>query len=382
MAELEGGVAVLTGYASMQQSGDMAAPFLQESNFLWLSGIDEPGWKIIIDAKSNRTTLVAPHRSDVSTLFDGGISVDSALKTSSANAVIGLDELEGFLRRLARDHSVVYDVFDQTPYEFTLNPAQRETHLLLERTFKSVVSCRRQLAQLRAIKQPEEIVSIRRAVGLTMAAFEDVKQSLAQSKYEYELEAIYSHTFKRVGADHAYAPIIASGENACTLHYARNDHRLRSGKMVLMDVGARVHGYAADITRTYAKGKPTKRHIAVHAAVERAHHRIISLIEPMLSVQVYQSEVDAIMTEALAEVGLPSDEVSLRKYFPHAVSHGLGVDVHDSLGSPKHFKAGMVLTVEPGIYIPEEGIGVRIEDDILVTATGRENLSTALSTGL
>lgn len=382
MAELEGGVAVLTGYASMQLSGDMAAPFLQESNFLWLSGIDEPGWKIIIDTKSNRTTLVAPHRSEMSALFDGGMSVESALKVSAADAVIDSGDMETYLRRLAGQHSVVYDAFDQTPHEFILNPALRETHVLLERTFKSVASCKRSLARLRAIKQPDEIASIRRAVDLTITAFEKVKQSLAQSKYEYELEAIYSHTFRHAGADHAYAPIIASDANACTLHYARNDHRLRSGRMVLMDVGARVNGYAADITRTYAKGKPTKRQVMVHAAVERAHHRIIALVEPMLPVQKYQAEVDAIMIEALAEAGLPADETSLRKYFPHAVSHGLGVDVHDSLGSPKYFEAGMVLTVEPGIYIPEEGIGVRIEDDIIVTATGRENLSAGLSTGL
>ncbi len=149
-----------------------------------------------------------------------------------------------------------------------------------------------------------------------------------------------------------------------------------------MDVGAFYGGYAADISRTYVKGEPTKRQAAVHQAVEVAHHRIIKLIEPMLSVEEYQRSVDKIMKEALDSIGLQSDDTGLRKYFPHAISHGLGIDVHDSLGAPKYFETNMVLTVEPGIYIPEENIGVRIEDDILVTANGRKNLSAALSTGL
>jgi len=174
---------------------------------------------------------------------------------------------------------------------------------------------------------------------------------------------------------------VAAGANACTLHYAHNRSKVMGRQLVLMDVGASYGGYTADITRTYAKGEPTKRQRQVHEAVEAAHHRIIGLIRPMLAVDEYQREVDAIMREAIASLGLPSDDAALRRYFPHAVSHGLGIDVHDSLGSPRFLQAGMVLTVEPGIYLPEEGIGVRIEDDILVTAAGNENLSRRLSTG-
>jgi len=149
-----------------------------------------------------------------------------------------------------------------------------------------------------------------------------------------------------------------------------------------MDVGASYGGYAADITRTYVRGAATKRQVQIHAAVEQAHHEIIATIRPHLAVDEYQRQVDAIMSDALRRVGLYEDEASLRRYFPHAVSHGLGIDVHDSLGAPHHLSEGMVLTVEPGIYIPEESIGVRIEDDILITATGNRNLSRKLSTGL
>jgi Xaa-Pro aminopeptidase len=153
----------------------------------------------------------------------------------------------------------------------------------------------------------------------------------------------------------------------------------------LLDIGARAGGYAADITRTYAYGEPTKRQIEVHAAVRDAQQQIIQLIQPNVTVEQYQREVDTIMADALLRIGLMSnrdDTENYHKYFPHAISHGLGVDVHDSLGSPKYLLPGMVLTVEPGIYIPEEGIGVRIEDDILVTSSGNENMSRRLSTDL
>lgn len=149
---------------------------------------------------------------------------------------------------------------------------------------------------------------------------------------------------------------------------------------MLLDIGARVGGYAADITRTYAIGKPTKRQAQVHAAVAEAQAQIIALIEPLIGIEEYHRQVDVIMKRALMSLGLIANEQDdkYRTYFPHAISHGLGIDVHDALGRPNHLREGTVLTVEPGIYIPEEGIGVRIEDDILVTAKGKRNLSAKL----
>ena len=149
-----------------------------------------------------------------------------------------------------------------------------------------------------------------------------------------------------------------------------------------MDVGARVDGYAADITRTYAVGEPTKRQVAVHTAVQTAHQRIINLLRPGLELATYLQQVDEIMQQALQSLGLLKTPEDYRRYFPHAISHGLGVDVHASLGQQRYIEAGMVLNVEPGIYIPQENIGVRIEDDILITDKGRRNLSQKLATHL
>jgi Xaa-Pro aminopeptidase len=169
------------------------------------------------------------------------------------------------------------------------------------------------------------------------------------------------------------------------LHYVQNDAKLKKRELLLLDIGARARGYAADITRTYAFSEPTKRQQMVHEAVRRAQKQIIELLQPNLLLEQYHRDVRRIMSDVLMELGLMKDgrdEDNLRKYFPHAASHGLGVDVHDSLGAPRMLEPGMVLTVEPGIYIPEEEIGVRIEDDILITPKGRENLSGRLSTEL
>jgi Xaa-Pro aminopeptidase len=382
---VNGGLVVLAGYEAMQQSADMEAPFLQEASFWWLTGIEEPGWKVIIDGIRKRTCLVRPTMSDTHRTFNGGLSDSEALQVSGANEVIGDEEFESYLRQLRRTHSVAYDNYDRSPgYDFVVNPAQKELHETLGRIFENVQNCIGKLNELRAIKQPDEITAIEKAVTLTVDAFAHVRKELSSYKAEYEIEAEFTHFFRRKNAAHAYAPIVASGSHACTLHYGKNESKFASRNLVLIDIGARVDGYAADITRTYAVN-PTKRQQTVHAAVEQAHHAIIALIKPGLLVSDYIASVDTIMKDTLMSIGLlkdMDDNQTYRKYFPHAVSHGLGIDVHDSLGAPRYLKEGMVLTVEPGIYIPEEGIGIRIEDDILVTAKGHKNLSGRLSTSL
>jgi Xaa-Pro aminopeptidase len=294
---------------------------------------------------------------------------------------------DALLLYLAKQHDIVYTLDthpDASHYDFVLNPGQKQLQKHLKRIFKDVRDCRLELAKLRAIKQPVEIEVIKKAINLTVDAFEDVKKKLPNLEYEYEVDAEFSYYFRTHGAQgHAYDAIVASGNNACTLHYNDNNDPLAQNMLLLLDIGARVDGYVADISRTYSVGKPTARQIAVHAALESTQQQIIKLLKPGLSVQEYHEKVDDIMQSALKSLGLKrATPDGSRGYFPHAVSHGLGIDVHDSLGHPTEFLPGMILTVEPGIYIPEESIGVRIEDDILITATGHQNLSGALGTSL
>ena len=384
-----GGVAVFAAHSQMQRSNDAAFQFEQEANFWWLTGIDYPDWLLIIDGSKGKSWLVAPQISQSREIFDGSLSAELAQEISGVDAVVSYDEAQTILRDLASKHSVVR-VLGDLPYaehfDFVLNPATKSIREHVEELFTTSQNCRKELAELRAIKQPEEIKAIQAAIDVTVNGFEIVKAKLADCQYEYEIEAEFDYYFRKQGArGHAYDPIVASGGNACTLHYVANNQKLKKRQFVLLDIGARVNGYAADITRTYAYGELTQRQIDVHDAVLNAQQEIIKLIQPSITVEQYQRDVDQIMINALIKLGLMSnvdDMDAYHKYFPHAISHGLGIDVHDSLGSPKYLQSGMVLTVEPGIYIPEENVGIRIEDDILVTPTGNENLSKRLSTDL
>lgn len=381
------GLIVLAANTRMQRSNDMFYPFEQEANFWYFSGIDEPDWLLVIDGAAGKSWLIAPDINVARQTFDGSLDPAIAKVQSGVDIVVTHDEGQSLLRTLAKKHSIVHTVFSPSQVEhfnFSLNPAIAANKKMLERIFTSVVDCQKELAKLRAVKHPHEIKAIQGAVDVTIKGFERIKNVLSTARYEYELEAEFSYHFKRNGGhDHAYDPIIASGKNACTLHYIENNSKLQSKQFVLMDVGARVNGYAADITRTYIRGVATKRQTEIHQEVRAAHNDIINLIEPGLSIEEYIRRADVRMKTALKTVGLLKNDADVdtyRKYFPHAISHGLGIDVHDSLGGLRIFEPGMVLTVEPGIYIPEESLGVRIEDDILVTPAGHKNLSGRLST--
>lgn len=373
----------------MQRGNDASFMFEQEANFWYLTGIEAPDWWVVIDSKKQKSWLVAPDVDQAHQVFDGSLSWVDAKRISGVDDVLSRADADDLLKTLAKKYDTVYTLGTDPHakhYDFVLNPAQKEMQKRLKNVFSNVHDCRLDLAKQRAIKQPWEIAAMQQAIALTVNTFADVKKNLPNFSFEYEVEAEFTYNFgKNGGSGHAYNPIVASGKNACTLHYNNNKDHLNDGELLLIDIGARVDGYAADITRTYAIGTPTKRQVAVHSAVETAHKAIINVLRPGLSVAEYQAKVDTIMQDALISLDLlkdSKDHATYRKYFPHAIGHGLGIDVHDSLGRPAELRPGMVLTVEPGIYIPEESIGVRIEDDILITDTGHLNLSGTLSTSL
>lgn len=384
--ELKGGILVVTAYTQMQRGNDAAASFEQEANFWYLTGVDHPDWWLLMDGKRRRSWLVAPDVEEHHEIFDGSLPRDAAQAMSGVEEVIDRQQADSWLRQAARTHQLAYTV-DIPPYAdrfgFVLNPAAHDMREKLERIFAKVSDFRLELSRLRAIKQPVEIAALQAAIDLTVKSFANIRKNIDQYHYEYEVEADFTRDFRRAGArGHAYDPIVAIGKNACTLHYTHNNAKLKKGELLLLDIGARHQGYAADITRTYAVGKITPRQQLVHDAVRKAQQKIIKLIEPNLSFEGYQAGVDRIMQDALIGLGLIKDaeDKDYHKYFPHSIGHGLGIDVHDALGRPRLLLPGMVMTVEPGIYIPEEGIGVRIEDDILVTDSGHKNLSAKLPT--
>jgi Xaa-Pro aminopeptidase len=356
-----------------------------------LTGIEAAAWQMIL--ADGQTTLIAPDVGKISQIFNGSLSPDKAKEISGADKVITPAAKAAYFRRLAKKHQAIYTIFPMSAvdHEFSLNPAQAILTAELGRNFNQVKDSKPILHSLRAIKQKPEIMMMRRAINLTKSAFDIVKKELDSYSFEYQAAARFSYEFEKAGGSHAYDPIVAGGQNAITLHYSANSAALRRGDLVLIDVGARYGGYSADITRTYAYGDINNRQKAVHAAVKNAKNLIVDIIRPGLEISEYLNKTDEIMQEALKSLGLLKDsdlknqqtfQEKYRKYFPHAVSHGLGIETHDPLGRPKTFQTGMVLTVEPGIYIPEEGIGARLEDDILVSENGRENLSGRLADDL
>jgi Xaa-Pro aminopeptidase len=385
--QLKGGLVVLAAHDEMQSAADMAYRFTQEPNFWYLTGIEEPRWRLVYDAIRDHTWLVAPDVSEIERIFNGSMEPDEAKRIAGADEVISSDDFAPLLRQLTRSHPLAHIV---APFEkkflsaIVQNPASQALKSQCERIFAQTHDCRSDLARLRATKQPAEVTMIQRAVRLTCDSFSSAKESLENCRQECEVQAQFDYEFTKHGATHAYDPIVASGKNACRLHYIDNSAALSKRAPLLLDIGARVGGYAADISRTYAVGQVTKRQRDVHEALAIAHAQIVNVLSPGLMFTEYGKEVERIMATALSSLGLKAaDEKELvYKYMPHSPSHGLGLDTHDSLGGHKMCMPGMVLTVEPGIYLPDEGFGMRIEDDILITEKGTRNLSGSLSTDL
>lgn len=389
MNKLKGSMLVVAGYTGMQQTNDMESRFVQEGNFWYLTGVEFPDWWLIIDSKRGKSWLVEPDIDEMHRLFTESLDGEDAKRRSGIADVLTRDQAMSMLRTAAKTHQLVYTVGAPAYHDhfgFTLNPAPHDMRQMLERMFAKVDDFRLELARLRAIKQPIEIDMMQAAIDVTAKALTDVKGALSSYKHEYQIEADLGHAFRYGGGQsHAFDPIVASGANATVAHYFTNDSPLKKGSFVMLDVGAKVNGYSADITRTYAYGKPTKRMVAVHDAVRQAQAAIVGILKPGLPLDEYQKFVDQTVKEAMIRLNIiesAADEKGYHRHMPHSVSHGLGVDVHDALGRPRVLEPGMVITVEPGIYLGEEGIGVRIEDDVLITEGGHKNLSAKLPTDL
>lgn len=378
---------VLTANGLLQKSTDSSFPFKQDSSFWYLTGIQEPNVVVVID--KNKEYLIVPELSDARIAFDGDIDVNELIKRSGITDVIR--EKEGRKRlgsRIKRAGSVA--VLSPGPaYVESLgmytNPARKRLIRQLKEYNANLElqDLRQHLGRMRIVKQPVEIEVIQKAIDATVHGLNHVEKKFRAGSYdnEFEIELDLTRQFWRKGAaGHSFTPIIAAGAKGVTLHPTGNNNPISTHDQLLVDVGAEYVQYAADISRTWMV-EPTKRFEAVYTAVREVADLAMSLLKPGVILKDYEKQVEAFMGEKLRELGLIKtiEHNQVRRYFPHATSHFLGIDVHD-VGDYKHpVESGVVVTVEPGIYIPEEGIGVRIEDDILITTDGCQNLSAKLS---
>jgi len=379
---------VITANGLLQRGGDSSFPFAQDANFWYLTGIDEPDLTLVLD--KDRQYLIVPSRSDSRQAFDG--TIDAADLTERSGIQLVYDGEEGWQQLAKRLKKVKHVATIAAPpsyidaYGLYTNPARAA---LIERIKAikpdiEVLDLSQHLARMRMVKQAPELRAIQAAIDATLATLKDVSKPAKLAKYahEYEIEADISRGFRTRGASgHSFEPIVAGGEHAVTLHNVANNGPLHKRDLLIMDIGAEVEHYAADITRTVSLGQPTKRQRAVHAAVYDVQQYALSLLKPGVLLHDYELQIEQYMGEKLRELGLIKtiSHEAVRHYYPHATSHFLGLNVHDAGEYDRPLETGVVLTVEPGIYIPEEGIGVRIEDDVLITPKGTKVLSAKLS---
>ncbi len=377
---------VVTANGLLQRGADSTYQFSQDANFWYLTGIEEPDVVLVMDGE--REFLIVPSREATREAFDGAVNLATLTRRSGVSDI--LDEINGWNRLdgLLTNNPALATMANAPTYIPELgmyaNPARAR---LLERLHKhveqvTVTDIRKELARLRMIKQTDELAAIQSAIDITCETLNTVTAPARLKRYghEYQLEAAITFGFRSAGASgHSFEPIVAGGKRACTLHNVANTAALTPNELIVCDVGAEVAHYAADITRTVCKGKPTQRQRDVYDAVLESQAYALSLLRPGIKLHTYERSVAKFVGRQLKQLGLITalDHDSIRKYFPHATSHFLGLNVHDVGDYEQPLHAGTVLTCEPGIYIPEEAIGVRLEDDVLITSGGNEVLSAA-----
>jgi Xaa-Pro aminopeptidase len=383
---------VITANGLTQRGGDTTFDFSQDASFWYLTGIDEPDITLVMDKE--REYLIVPSRSASRETFDGSVDDQELIDRSGIMEIYndkdGWDKLSARIKKVNHIATLASPGSYIDAYGFYTNPARAalQTKLKSYNSDIELLDLSYHILSLRVIKQPEELKAMVAAINITNASIKEILRPAKLKTYvrEYQLEAELSRGFRRRGAEgHGFAPIVASGERACTLHNVQNNGHIGPKDLIVIDTGAEVEHYSADITRTIsATGNPSKRQQAVHAAVLDVQEYAFSIIKPGVLLKDYEQQIENYLGEKLRELNLIKiiDHQNVRQYYPHATSHYLGLNVHDIGDYSQPLAPGMVITVEPGIYIKEEAIGVRIEDDVLITKSGIKPLSTKLGRGL
>ncbi len=374
---------VISAHSALQYSADISYPFRQDSNFWYLSGISEPDLLLLINTATNGSTLLIPERNDYQNEWDGAYNLKDLKNTSGVDEISFKSEFTQLLKTAVYNKQKIGYIPAPPeriePYGFYANPSRS----LLEKELREVcrdedlVDIRLPIARLRQVKQSIEISAIKKAIAITGQTLKVVKGNLKNYTNEKEIERDLTVNFFKNGGDgHAYDPIVASGKNASTIHYLNNNKNLQESDLLLLDVGTKINGYAADISRTWSTNpkKTTKRQRELYQACMDIQEKGFSLLGPGILLKDFQKEL-----EEYAQTIFKKLKCSMAgKQFPHGFSHFLGFDVHDAGDYMMPLQPGTVLTLEPGIYLQDEGIGIRIEDDVLITEKGIENLSKSI----
>ena len=370
-------------------SADSTLPFAQHRDIFYLTGVDQEESILLLfpDAPdpNNREILFLRETNDHIKVWEGEkLTKEKATKLTGIKNVHWLQDFDALLKKLTFQAENIY-INTNEHYRSSTEVETREDRFIkkAKEMFPGHHFERSNpiLQRLRSVKEPEEIAQIQKACDITEAGFRRILDKVRPGMKEYELEAEFAHEFLRRGSrGFAYTPIVASGENANVLHYIQNDAVIKDGDLILMDIGAEYGNWASDMTRCVpANGKFSPRQKEVYEAVLRVKNAAAKMLKPGVIWAEYQDKVGRIMEKELIKLGLLTEEdiknenpawPAYKKYFMHGTSHHMGLDTHDYGILEEPMQAGMVFTVEPGIYIPEEGIGVRIEDDYVIQEEG------------
>lgn len=370
-------------------SADSTMPFEQHRDIFYLSGVDQEESVLVLfpdcPKEKHREILFLKETNAHIAVWEGEkLTKEAAYKTSGIKTVYWLKEMEKVLFELMTQCDTVY-INTNEHYRASVETETREDRftkwLLNKYPAHSVAKSNPILQRLRAIKDQTELDLIQKACNITEKGFRRILNFVKPNVWEYEIEAEFMHEFLRNRSKKfAYTPIVASGNNANVLHYIENNQQCKAGELILLDVGAEYANYSSDMSRTIpVSGKFTKRQKEVYNAVNRVKNEATKLLVPGAFWESYHIEVGKLMTSELLSLGL-LDKADIKnedpnwpaykKYFMHGTSHHMGLDTHDYGILTEAMQANMVFTVEPGIYIPNEGFGIRLEDDVVIQKSG------------
>lgn len=387
-------VAIFNSNDELPSNGDALHPFKQSSDLFWLSGIDQEESMIILypdnpDPKY-REVLVLVRPNEVKEKWDGHrLRKDEALAISGISTIVWLDALDVLLQQWVHEADNIYLNTNENNRKASLVPVRDYRYAAEMRgryPLHNYLRAAKVMKELRASKTSEEIKVIQQAIDITEKAFRRLLQFIRPGVWEHEIHAEILHEFLRNRATgEAYGSIIASGNRARTLHYVANNQECKEGELILMDFGAAYGGYNADLTRTVPiSGRFTTRQRQVYDACLHLHNYAKSILKPGITIARYHEMVGVEAGMQFVQLGLLTEgdirnqdpeNPAYRKYLYHGISHHLGVDVHDLAPSfQQPIPEGALLTVEPGIYIEDEQMGIRIENNIWLTAKGNIDL--------
>ena len=381
-----GSLAIFNSNDIMPTNADGSMPFRQNNDLFHLSGVDQEESILIIfpDSfhKKHREVLFLKETSELIAIWEGAkLNKEQAYEVSGIKTVYWIDQFETVLKTLMSEANHVYlnsNEHLRAHVEVETRDARFNKWIQKEYTLHEYERSAPIMHYIRSIKHQVEVDLIQHACNITDKGFRRLLNFVKPGVMEYEIEAELIHEFVRNRSrGFAYEPIVASGKNACVLHYIDNNQECKDGDVILMDFGAEYANYASDMTRCIpVSGKFTERQKEVYNAVLRVMKAATSLLVPGTLLHEYHIEVGHLMEKELLKLGLINQEdidnqdpnwPAYKKYFMHGTSHYIGLDVHDVGSWTKPLEAGMVFTCEPGIYIPEENLGIRLENDILVT---------------